>query len=308
MYHDVAQWTMIRRKVFEDGISRRQLARGTGLSRKTIRKMLLHELPQPYKGRTPRHPVLQQHTATLDAFAPLNVSTNARHRVSISEIYGYLKREENYSGSFGAVRDYLRFRFSTRQASKQIVWEHLYEKIISIPKKDAINLLQSLSFNGSPLISSTRLQGLQRDVASLREQEALCSRHARRQQDVDWINRVLRDDIPPAELEGQYRDPADSNELIAKLHVGSKPVRNRAMAILAHLHGISDHTIATALGMSRLTIRRCRRIYESGGVKELFTRTARPGLKVNDEGLKASIPPCERSIASTVSPGLRKAK
>jgi len=172
---------------------------------------------------------------------------------------------------------------------QQIVWEHLYEKIVSIPKKDAIKLLRSLSFNGSPLISSTRLQGLQRDVASLREHGTLGSRHARRQQDVDWITRVLRDDIPPAELEGQYRDPADSNELIAKLRVGSKPVRNRAMAILAHLHGISDHTIATALGMSRLTIRRCRRIYESGGVKELFTRTARPGLKVNDEGLKASI-------------------
>jgi lambda repressor-like predicted transcriptional regulator len=36
---------MVRRKVLEEGVSRRQLARETGLSRKTIRKMLLHELP-----------------------------------------------------------------------------------------------------------------------------------------------------------------------------------------------------------------------------------------------------------------------
>jgi transposase len=99
----------------------------------------------------------------------------------------------------------------------------------------------------------------------------------------------LRTGVPPIELEGRYRDPGDSNELINRLHVGSKPVRNRAIAILAHLHGISDHTIATALGMSRLTIRRCRRIYESGGVNELFTRKAKPRLKINDEGLKASI-------------------
>ena len=76
MYHDVAQWTMIRRKVLEDGVSRRQLARETGLSRKTIRKMLLHELPQPYRPRTPKHPGLQQHTATLDALAALNVFHN----------------------------------------------------------------------------------------------------------------------------------------------------------------------------------------------------------------------------------------
>ena len=54
MYHDVAQWTMIRRKVLEEGVSRRKLSRETGLSRKTIRKMLLHELPQSYK-RTRQH-------------------------------------------------------------------------------------------------------------------------------------------------------------------------------------------------------------------------------------------------------------
>ena len=58
------------------------------------------------------------------------------------------------------------------------------------------------SFNGSPLISSTRLQRLQRDVASLREHEALCSRQARTQQDVDWINQVLRDGILAGELAG----------------------------------------------------------------------------------------------------------
>jgi hypothetical protein len=147
VYHDVAQWTMVRRKVLEDGVSRRQLSRETGLSRKTIRKMLLHELPQSYKRRMPGHPALQQHTATLDAFAPLNVSIIVRQGVSISEIYRYLTLVENYSGSYSAVRDYLRFRFSTRQTLRQIVWEHLYEKIVSIPKKDAIKLLRSLSFN-----------------------------------------------------------------------------------------------------------------------------------------------------------------
>ena len=287
MYHDVAQWAMVRRKVLEEGVSRRQLAKKTGLSRKTIRKMLLHKLPQPYKPRTPRHPALQQHAATLDAFASSNVFAAARDRASISEIYRYLKIGENYSGSYGAVRDYLRFLSAT--ASNQIVWEHLYEAILSLSKKDAIKLLQSLSFNSSPLISPARLLRVQRDVASLGEHEVLSSRHARIQRDLEWINRVLRDDIPPAKLEGQYRDPVESSKLIARLRVGSKPARNRAIAILAHLRGISDHTIATALGMSRLTIRRCRRVYASGGVKELFTRTPKPGLKINDEELKASI-------------------
>jgi transposase len=278
VYHDVAQWVMVRQKALDKGHSRRQVAKETGLSRNTIRKMLLHKLPQPYKPRTPRHPALQQYTATLDAFASLGVTTALRPRVFISEIYRCLKQEEGYTGSYGAVRDYLRFRFTACQASTQDVWEQLYEEIVSVSKKDAIGLLQSLSFNGSPFISSTRLQRLQRDVASLREHEALGSRQARTQQDVDWINRVLRDGILAAEVEGQYCDPAQSKELITRLR-GSKRDRNRAMAILAHLRGVSDHTIATALGMSRLTIRRCRRIYESGGVEGLFTGRPDRGSK-----------------------------
>jgi transposase len=280
---------MVRRKVLEEGVSRRQLARQTGLSRNTIRKMLLHELPQPYKPRPPKHPALRQHTATLDAIATSSVFTIVPHQVSISEVYRYLKRQENSSASYGAVRNYLKYRVCAPQTPNKILWEHLYEKITSSSKKDAINILRSLSFNGSPLISSTRLQRFGWDVASLREHRVVCSRHGQTRQDVDWLNRVLRTDTPPVELEGQYRDPGDSNELIARLHVGSKPVRNRAMAILAHLRGISDHTIATALGMSRLTIRRCRHIYESGGVNDLFTRKAKPRLKINDEGFKASI-------------------
>src|SRR5271166_6840601 len=76
--------------------------------------------------------------------ASLSVTTPPGHRVSISEIYNCLKREEGYAGSYGAVRDYLRFRFTARQASTQDVWEQLYEEIVSVSKKDAISLLQSL--------------------------------------------------------------------------------------------------------------------------------------------------------------------
>jgi transposase len=305
MYRDVAQWTMVRRKVLENGVSRRQLVRETGLSRKTIRKMLLHQLPPPHKPRTPRHPALQHYTATLDAFASWNMTTNVRRGLSISQIYTYLKEQENYPGSYGAIRGYLNSKFCMRQTPSQITWEHLYEKIVSISKTDAINLLRSLSFSGIPLISSTRLERLQWELVRLREHEVLPSRQARKQEDVEWINGVQRGDIPAAELKAQCRDPDEFKELIARSRVGSKPVRNRATAILAHLHGISDHSIAMALRMSRRTIRRCRRVYEAGGATELFTSGARPGLKVNDEGLKTSIfallhePPANHGINRT---------
>jgi hypothetical protein len=181
--------------MLDKGYSRRQVARETSLSRNTIRKMLLNKLPQPYKPRTPRHPALQQYTATLDAFASLSVTTALRHRVSISEIYRCLKQEEGYTGSYGAVLDYLRFRpkmFGNNSTRKSSPFQKTMRLVFS----------NHFSFNGSPLISSTRLQRRQCDVASLREHEALCSRQARTQQDVGWINRVLRDGILAAELAG----------------------------------------------------------------------------------------------------------
>jgi ribosomal protein S14 len=41
MYRDPKQWAYVRRLVLEEGGSRRGVSRKTGLSRKTVRKMLV---------------------------------------------------------------------------------------------------------------------------------------------------------------------------------------------------------------------------------------------------------------------------
>src|SRR5215472_13434973 len=45
MYRDPKQWAYIRRLILEEGVSRRGVARKTGLSRKTVRKMLASPRP-----------------------------------------------------------------------------------------------------------------------------------------------------------------------------------------------------------------------------------------------------------------------
>jgi len=45
MYRDVAQWLSIRDQVIRKGVSMRQIVRETGISRKTVRKMLNHPYP-----------------------------------------------------------------------------------------------------------------------------------------------------------------------------------------------------------------------------------------------------------------------
>jgi hypothetical protein len=51
MYRDRVQWTKIRRRILEDQIPIRQVVRETGISRKTIRKMLVYRWPKPYYER-----------------------------------------------------------------------------------------------------------------------------------------------------------------------------------------------------------------------------------------------------------------
>jgi transposase len=48
MYRDRVQWTKVRRRILVQGIPIRQVARETGISRKTVRKMLIYPLPKPH--------------------------------------------------------------------------------------------------------------------------------------------------------------------------------------------------------------------------------------------------------------------
>jgi len=65
MYRDVAQWLSIRDQVLRKGVPIRQIVRETGISRKTVRKMLNHPCPQPYRPRNRGYPKLGPHTSTV---------------------------------------------------------------------------------------------------------------------------------------------------------------------------------------------------------------------------------------------------
>lgn len=64
MYRDRVRWTKIRRRILEDQTPIRQVARETGISRKTIRKMLANRWPKQYGPRSPRNPSPLPRTAS----------------------------------------------------------------------------------------------------------------------------------------------------------------------------------------------------------------------------------------------------
>ncbi len=64
MYRDRVQWTKIRRRILEDQTPIRQVVRETGISRKTIRKMLANRWPKQYGPRSPENPTPLPRTAS----------------------------------------------------------------------------------------------------------------------------------------------------------------------------------------------------------------------------------------------------
>src|ERR1700730_1751834 len=100
MYRDVAQWSSIRNQILRKGISIRRVVRETGISRKTVRKMLDHPIPQPYRPRSRTYPKLGPHTASVRRMLQENATLPPSARLSIKAIYERIRDEENFGGSY----------------------------------------------------------------------------------------------------------------------------------------------------------------------------------------------------------------
>jgi hypothetical protein len=107
MYCDPILWKNVRDCVLEDGISRSAAARKFGLARNTVRKMLLNELPPPREKRIRRRPMIGPHEATIRRMVKERSRSGYGYSPRISEIFEHISDEENYCGSYSAVRNYV---------------------------------------------------------------------------------------------------------------------------------------------------------------------------------------------------------
>ena len=105
MYRDIDQWRHVRRRILEEGTPKKQIARETGVGRRTINKMLLHKHPPGYRPRPPRYPKLGSHVDTIDRLlrdADLSPQDTA---LTIRDIVEHLRRNEGFAGSYNSVRN-----------------------------------------------------------------------------------------------------------------------------------------------------------------------------------------------------------
>ena len=108
MYRDLAQWSRIRRRILQESISIKQVVRETGISRKTVRKMLNHPAPKPFGPRSRRYPKLGPHVASIQGMLQKNTTLPYSAQLSVKAIYERIRSEEGFTGSYGVVRKYVR--------------------------------------------------------------------------------------------------------------------------------------------------------------------------------------------------------
>ena len=152
MYRDVVQWSKIRHRILVKGDSRRQVVRETGISLDTIHKILAHPHPQPYGPRSHRYPKLGPHTASIRRKLQENATLPPSARLSVKGIYERIRDEEGFRGGYSTVKDYVH----PIARDHDCIWEYVYDLLISLEKKRALDLLFLLSRADPPVISPVR--------------------------------------------------------------------------------------------------------------------------------------------------------
>lgn len=283
MYRDVVQWANIRHRVLVEGVSRSQIARETGIDRKTIRKILAHPYPPPPSKRRRSHPKLGPHISSIRRLLHENAALPPSARLSAQAIFERIRGDEGFGGSYSTVRDYVR----PIPRQKISIWEYTYDLLMSLPRDRAIEFLFMLSHAEPPVISQARTEILFRAAGPITNAEPKPDRHElARKAAWGWMHSILQGTSPSSQVREELGDLPDLARLLHQVREGRRSDRNKALAVLAHRHGISLRTACGFLGIDRKTYGKHIRAYAQGGIDALFARKSPCTRKFDDEAVK----------------------
>jgi transposase len=282
MYRDIVQWSKVRHQVLVEGIPQRRVARETGISPKTIRKMLAHPHPQPYGPRIHRCSKLGPYTASIQRMLQENATLPPTARLSIHAMYESIRDQEGFEGSYSAVKDY------ARPISRAQVC--IREYLVSLDKKRAIDFLFFLSQADPPVVSPARTEQFSRDVGRVTGSSPKPNtKDQAKRTAFEWMHAVLQKEISEEELRQEIGDLPELAGLLQRIYDGRLSDRNRSIVVLAKHHGLGRNVICAFLGISKETYRKYLRTFELGGTVELFARQTKSSRKFDDETVKEAV-------------------
>src|SRR6516165_4638885 len=187
MYRDIRQWREIRRRILEKGAPKKRVSAETGISRKTINKMLAHEQPPGYRRRS-RYPKLAPHIPTIDRLLRDSESFPFAVRMTIQDIVHHLSREEGFNGSYDSVRNYIH----GRARDEESLWARAYDLMVCLPKPRAFDFIRCLARGQPPAFASAQFRPFIREAAFPRTLSARSGRERQRFLHIEWMRRLLQ--------------------------------------------------------------------------------------------------------------------
>jgi predicted transcriptional regulator len=270
MYSDPEQWARIRYRVLVEGASQSQVARETGISPNTVRKMLHRRQPTPYGPRESVFPKLGHYLQTIRHM----VASAERPGLSYREVYRPI-RQQGFTGGYDTVRNYIR----SLKPTDRMLWEAAYDAIGALDKKSAVNLLMRVAkkchSNERQSLASSRVRKLDKELT--------------RQAAFTWLRRLLQHRGRITDLRRELGDVPDLDLLLDRLHDGGRHTRNRSLVVLGSLRGWPSTAICAFLDIEKKTYRGYCQAYGRGGASALFAPRPPTRKKINSEALKSLI-------------------
>ena len=102
-------YLQVRRAHFDEGRSKRSIARDFGLARGTVDKMCAFAVPPGYRREQDvRRPKLDGFTDTIDAWLLKDLEVLKKQCHTAKRIYNRLCEEAGFTGGYTTVKDYVR--------------------------------------------------------------------------------------------------------------------------------------------------------------------------------------------------------
>jgi len=179
VYRDRILWRKIRNRILIDGVPIRQVVHATGISRKTVRKMLANHFPKPYGPRALRDPQRPHTTAIRESHsisvAPKRSKRDQAKETAFEWMPAVLQREIDISALRHDVGDLCQLDELTRQlyegrlsdrnrsmvilASRRGVRKSLVCRFLGIDRKTVrkyLNKFEHAGASGAPQTKSNR--------------------------------------------------------------------------------------------------------------------------------------------------------
>jgi transposase len=301
MYRDIPQWQQIRHRIDREGAPKRQVSRETGISRRTINKMLAHERPPAYGPRPAHYPKLEPYIPVIDRLLEQAVSPTGTAEMTITDIFEQLRLSEGFAGSYDSVRNYIR-----RRARDDVsAWEQAHELIVRLPKARALDFIRLLSQGEAPVLASGHLRSFVREAGHPCAPPTRPTRERQRRADSEWMRQVVQKEVGDDILRREFEDLPNFHVLVKHLRGGCITARNRAMVALASHRKIPGATIRAFLGVGKAFVRKYRDKFEHGDVEAMFAPQTRSNRKIDNETLRNAVfcllhePPANHGINRT---------